>query len=399
MLDEVLNASEGQPTLNRDQLMELVADGQRALGQGRADEALMVADSVIESDDKLPAAWALKGDALERQNRLQEALACYERVIDLKPDSTLDRIRANHLRKLATVDELEVTTAPPNRRQAALAAVAASVFFILVGTAVVLASQPQSNAASNLNQPENTSVEPNNVQPTFSTVPPVPGGDTLPGGANSGTDTLDPDAGIRPGYVRPYNYPGPVDGKVDGDGGQGPLIDPVTPHIGGGTATPNNDQGGTTGGGTFNPPTRDDNPPPDPVDSRDTPKNNGGTIIITPSNTGGGGTGTVPPTNDADAQMSADALVQVARDHYVRGDYAKAAAAYEKALRAGAQPSSTNHRLGLCYKNLGRKAEAIAALDRAIKAYQAEIDNGANPEIPKSGIDACQQALKILRGG
>ena len=392
-----MNPSGDQPVLTRDQLMELVADGQRALGQGRADEALMVAESVIESDDLLPAAWALKGDALERQGRLPEALASYERVIELKPDSALDRIRANHLRKLASVDELEVPTAAPNRRQAAMAAVAATVFFVLVGSAVVLASQPQSNAAAAVNEPE-VAGQANDVDSTFN-VPPVPNpavGSQVPPNPAAANSSVDDS--IPPGLVTR----GPMGGSTGSSGlplpGQmnGPdeaEVAPFTPNVQIAPTGPERP--------AVNPPQQDPNPAPvfDPPVTEQ-PKKGGGVVIITPSgNSGGTGGSALPPTNDSQANLSAEALVQAARDHYIRGDYAKAAAAYEKALRAGAQASSTNHRLGLCYKQLGRKADAIAALERAVSAYQAEIDRGAEPEVARAGISACQQAIKTLKGG
>jgi tetratricopeptide (TPR) repeat protein len=188
--------------------------------------------------------------------------------------------------------------------------------------------------------------------------------------------------------------PGP---DLNPGGNDGGLIPPVDPNpdrrVGIAPITPPN---ATTGGGTgFD----DSNPPPDVIDDTQAPPkgNSGGVIRIGPSS--GGSAGTVPPTSDADAEMSAKSLVEVARSHYVRGDYAKSAAAYEKALRAGAEPASTNHRLGGCYRNLGQKADAIRAYERAIQGYQAQIDRGASPDIPKSGIAACQQALKVLRGG
>jgi hypothetical protein len=278
--------------------------------------------------------------------------------------------------------------------------VAATVFFVLVGTAVVLASQPQSNAATTANQSESGTVDPNNVQPTF--VPPVPEagkGSALPPGGNdepqAGDDRGDQD--FRPGYVMPYDGsprdPGPEIGSGGGDSG---LIDPVSPNPDT-RITPMTPPPTTTGGGQG---LDSSNPPPDVIEEDPNPpkRETGGVIKIGPSSSGGNG-GTVPPTSDSDADMSAKSLVEVARSHYVRGDYAKSAAAYEKALRAGAEPASTNHRLGDCYRNLGRKAEAITAYERAIQGYQAQIDRGVNPDVPKAGIAACQQALKVLRGG
>lgn len=408
MGDEVNEVMEGQePTLTRDQLIELVADGQRALGQGRADEALMVAESVLESDSDLPAAWALKGDALERLNRLPEALSCYEKVIELKPDSTLDRIRANHLRKLAMVDELAVPVTAPNRKQALLAAVAATVLVVSVGTAVMLASQPAAASVTNIEETTGGQGD----MTTFNTPAPVPTGTPnstfLPNTPNpaGNSSAVPPSEGylhLPPGVNNLGNgarqLPGVQNNNLVSDEGEVPPVNPVViasnndgnpAQNGGNGRNVENDPEPPINDSGFAPPGRKEDDPGfieiKNSENQGRPNNSGGEII--------------PSQNDEDARKTAETLINVARQDFLRGDYAKAADAYEKALRAGASRGSTNQRLAQCYERMGRKADGIQAYERAIQSYQSDLASGGDSNRLNGAIEVCRQAIKNLRGG
>lgn len=85
-----------------------VAEGQRLFGENRHTEALAVAETVLLSDPDNVPALALKGDCLERSGDIEGALAAYENVVTLKPDSPLDRIRVAQLRRMASAPALAV---------------------------------------------------------------------------------------------------------------------------------------------------------------------------------------------------------------------------------------------------------------------------------------------------
>jgi tetratricopeptide (TPR) repeat protein len=94
-----------------------------------------------------------------------------------------------------------------------------------------------------------------------------------------------------------------------------------------------------------------------------------------------------------------EALLRTARNQYQVGDYSSAANSYERALRAGADPASSNQRLAQCYEKLGRNADAVAAYSRAADAFQAELDAGKGDKSRlSSAIDSCKQAIKVLGG-
>jgi len=115
-------------------------------------------------------------------------------------------------------------------------------------------------------------------------------------------------------------------------------------------------------------------------------------VDVRPSQNNGTGGNNVT-AEDRGAQI--DTLIRVAREQQIMGNWAKAADAYEKALALGASPASTNQRLAQCYEKLGRKADAIKAYERAIQAFERLDQNDVRVQ---TQIDACRQALKLLRG-
>jgi tetratricopeptide (TPR) repeat protein len=122
----------------------------------------------------------------------------------------------------------------------------------------------------------------------------------------------------------------------------------------------------------------------------------GGFIEIVPSKNAPlqrGGSETV-----GGGRNEAETLSRVAVQHYQVGDHGKAADAFEKALRAGADPGATNQRLAQCYEKLNRRAEALLAYQRALKGYEAALAAGrGNPERLRSAIAACQQAIRVAQ--
>lgn len=394
--------------LEREAMMELVADGQRVLAQGRAPEALMMAESILETTPDFVPALALKGDSLERLGRLHEALAIYERVVELKPDSALDRIRASHLKKLAATQDIEAPE-EPTRKQALLAAGAAAVLLFCVGAAAFIATRGGgTQTASQSPAP----AEASNLT-TFSQMAPVPTAQPQPAAG----------AGVPgPGQPAQQNPPVTAAGVTTGEGaytrpmGRGssrpaagsetiPALSPNIPGQLGNTSIVPRDQqpaGPAPGTAPTAPPRGDagSNPDPGVVSPPTKPeKDDPGIIEIRPSAGQGtkvGGSQTIP---DSDDRQSAETLIRVARDAVIKGEYARAADLYERALRAGASRGSTNQRLAQCYEKLGRRSEAIGAYERAIASYQSSLASGGDSDRLNAAIEACRQAIRVLRGG
>ena len=115
-------------------LNELIAEGNKLFNEGRTDEALLIAESAISSSPNDTRALSLKGMCLERAGYLADALELYERVVELNPDSPLDKIKVTHVRNRLAAKAAEVP--PPNRRIALIGASAAIVFVMAVGSII-----------------------------------------------------------------------------------------------------------------------------------------------------------------------------------------------------------------------------------------------------------------------
>lgn len=390
-------------------VMELVSQGQRVLGQGRAEEALTLAESVLEDMPTSVSALALKGDALERLGECAGALAAYERVLELKPDSALDRIRANQLRRQLQNPQLEETYVPTHKRSLMMGA-AAAMFVLAVGIPIIWAfTQPQRNADS-------TEVASNGggfVAENFPNIAPVPSGandlssqrSAVPPSAQDSVQRQTNDGRSQSSVVSPGGYT-PPGGSSRLEGTENLRdIQPINP----GPPT-------EIGIQPSKPPISDPRPEPaagrpdDPspiTDSSTLKREDPGIINIQPSASTGAGSGSRVGNSgsqdtggdDEAARQSSETLVRVARDAFVKGDYARAADAYEKALRQGASRGSTNQRLAQCYERLGRKSDAIGAYERAIAAYQSTLSSGSGDSSRvQAALDTCRQALKNLRG-
>lgn len=372
---------------------ELIAEGRKLLTEGRLDEARLVAQSALEANPSDPDAWSLSGDNHERAGDLAQALEAHERVVQLREDSTLDRIRVQHLRQLIAAKALEAPSAP--RRGPMIAAAVAAV--VLVGSlGAGLALMQTGGVAEPTRTPQNSGL-------TASNAPQSPPGGFQGTSMNPPPSSPpDPAARLDPAAIRPdprgpgasaqamrpnpggtLPLPSPGGGTVS-LGGDRPLPVEPPPNI---QVTPERSPGPspTTG--------------PDPnLDRPEVAQPQGpGRIEIRPSQGGStthGGSDTVAVQPSANR---AQALVQTARELFRLGNFGQAADAYEKAVEAGANDGATLQRLAQCYERLGRKGDAAGAYDRAIRAYEAELRKSASARA-QSGLEACRQALRLLQG-
>jgi len=374
---------------------ELIADGYRLLNEGRLDESQMIAESAIESDPSASTAHALLGDVHERAGQYDEALLAYERVIELNPDSALDRVRVTHLRKLLS-QQAHAAPAVDRGRTIAIA-VAATVLVASLGAmgALLVGSRPAEKTADAAEKDRSTIVASNDApnamgfgveveqpmstekaaQPPVNnaTKPPV-GTAQAPAGSRA-VPSLPNTGGVLPNPI-------PNGALVDpNDGGNVPLnpmgnikVRPEDPppatRVDPENVDPKPDNTTTT---TQSKP----NPPEAVIDIKPTPG-------ASPTRTQGGGEMNLPGPGQAET------LVRVGRNQFMTGNYTAAADAYEKAIRAGAPAGSTQQRLAQSYEKLGKKSEAIAAYQRAAKAFEGSGNSSA--------AAACRQAVRVLQG-
>jgi tetratricopeptide (TPR) repeat protein len=397
-----------------DKLTAMIADGNKLFADGRTDEAMMVAETAVANNPTSAAAISLKGMCHERKGQVAEALECFERVIQLNPDSMLDKLKVNDLRNMMVAQKLEAPKS--DRRMPIVAAFAATVLVIAGGALIAKAAnkpttQNPNLVASNTQQPDNT----------------MRFGDVM-GAANTGQqqqqtqtqqtnpnanynqqqmqdDGLGPRVDTRPqmnlpnygdrrlprpeeganGFpnteIRPVNPGPPPSGAIGQGNGGGILPKPNTNNGGGGSVDP--DPGEMQ--------TKQDPPKTDPQESP-------GIIEINFSK-GGGNNGSQRNGNNAATPNGRESLIQAARSQYLSGNYQGAANSYERALRAGADQASTNQRLGQCYERMGKNNDAIAAYQRAANAIETAMSSGNGDKASlQRTLDSCRQAIKVLGG-
>lgn len=396
---------------------QLAAEGFKLLGSARYEEALMVAQSVLQADPVSVQGHALKGDVLERKGDLPGAIAAYEQVLELQPDATLEKIKLTHAKNV--LSERAALAPRPNKRIALLAGLSAVVFVACIGALAALVNKdrlspktegtidrssiatqrpdPQINVPrpEGLNSdskggdgqsptqgdPAQKPKETGNEQPAQDKER-----DQVTAEASRNSNSQLPDA--RTNSTR---KPPPMDGEVR----------PAQPNLSVQPINPRPENPGTT--------TTASNADPDP-----TPVNNSGNagrtetsapsqgrpnrpvIDVKPSDNNSGkigGSDSKPSTGG-----SLSTKVKQARDAMLAGNYSEAAGLFESALASGADPGINNQHLATCYERTGRKGEAIRCYEQAASTYERRITNGDTSARTKSAAETCRQAAKALRG-
>ena len=375
---------------------QLVSDGRRLLTDGRSSEAKLVAESVLESDPLSVKALSLLGDAYEKEGKLDEAVGTYEQVVELAPESSIDKIRLAHLRKLQATTELAVEV-PVDRRRNLTIAVLSGVLLLSVASALVLSSAPVATKPSDAlvaSADSGAKGFRTYAPPMVPNVPTSNGGN--PTATTDGTNT--PVAQIQPGLRNP-NQVTPGYSRPAADPGSS--VPPWNPFPNGQpTITPSN------GGGSSTQPNKNQDPDPNGTfDPNKNGGNNGGTVANTDDPgvveitvvDGNKNQGKVDGGASVD-DKSAEVLIQKARNLYLQGDYAGAAGAYEQAIRAGSGGGATYQRLAQCYEKIGRKGDAISAYRKAASSYEAQIQRGQGNSRVQTALDACKRAISALGG-
>jgi tetratricopeptide (TPR) repeat protein len=389
---------------------DIVAQGMTLFNDGKLGEAMAIAETAVLSDPSSTTALALKGMVHEREGRVADALECYERIVEMNPDSTLDKIKLTQLRN-ALVNH---ATAPANPRVAWIAALAACALVISVGALVakmntggevakgepVIQNSPLTFDAMQRSDQQNQQIanqqNPGQVNQPAGNQEPQP--EQRQGEPTSGARDERDSGASRRGIglpTLPRNSQLPVATEGDDPPSFDPGTTPVTVNPPSGTGLrvqprdpdPNGDPDpdargsrgtGETGPSPVAPPKPDNGIMEMRVSRGPSPKTPGGTRIE--------GNGV-------------QALIRTANAQYEVGNHAQAASTYERALRAGGDPGSVNQRLGQAYDRMGRKGDAIAAYDRSIAALEAAIASGqGDPTRLKNALESAKQARKAAGG-
>lgn len=374
----------------RQEMQELVADGERLMDQSRLPEAMAIASAAMEADPNFGPAVRLYGEILARQGRTADAVEALEHLARLEPENSTVRARI-----------AELTAGSGGRRgprlspsmQIIVTALGLTLILVAVGSAFMLAAKPNKKdvpQVASLTEPNRSS---------FDVVAPVPAPDIVQSTAPSaqsasvtGVQQTTIPADPVPASTTPATQ-APVQRQTVS-------TDPTLPSRGNDLRNlkplPAKATGTDPEPGTAPLPTTDvaaTKPVADPVAVPAVAKPTGTIEIKVRANQTTKTSGPVEATPN-----EVKVLISVARERYARGEYEGAAGAYEKALKAGADKGTTNQRLGGCYEKLGRKDDAITAYHRAIDAYTAQ--NTKNPEARlERAIQACKKAIEVLENG
>ena len=403
----------------KSELGRTVGQGYVLFNEGKVDEAALIAEMAVGEDPTLTTAISLKGMCHERRGELSDALASYEKVLELAPDSALDRIKVSQLRAAisAKATLVEEERAVPDKKMALAVAVFAIIFFGGVGvlaSRLLAEAQTKTVVASNV-KPGDTSeavgftdpapVANKQVNPTPNTTPASQPGtvsnirgvepssnpdEAAPAVGNQNRNNTDDgnQTSVRPISVNPNgtlppaviermnsNPVGLPDGPVGTNSSVGRKPDPDPAPV----ADP-----GRANQGPQTAPSQD--PVEDPGQIEINVTNRG------PKNSGGG--------QAVDDGSSAQNLGKVASQEFQLKRYDSAAKKYEKLLHSGGDPAHVNQRLAQCYENLGKKSDALTAYQRAAKALKENIQSGkGNVSRDKAALETCETAIKVLNEG
>jgi hypothetical protein len=336
-----------------------------------------------------------------------------ERVVELNPDSELDKIKRNQLRS-QLMTRLDVSESGDGRL-ALTAAIAAGIIVICLGAIWAnysnrLAETNAREALASRTASKTPSPSPTNILGSAGTSNPAssPTNGGSPTASNSGP-------GTATGDVQPIRNDGGTEASASRNDGIGNLpkfngrlplpgatqngepfvITPVRPELpseGGVTVKPKVSKTPNKG--------EDPDPPtePGPIDDSTpaTAERDNGVYEIAVSHPNGR-TGT--SRNDGPTAGGAEALTRAGVQQYQLGSYSSAAGTLERALSMGADPVSVNQRLGQAYEKLGKGNDAATAYKRAIAAGEAAIASGrGNKDRIQSAVDVCRQALRVIQG-
>jgi tetratricopeptide (TPR) repeat protein len=369
---------------------DLVQQGYDLYQENRTAEALMIAQSAVETNPSSAKAISLKGLCLERLGRMAEALDCYEKVIELKPDSAIDRIKVNQLRAGLAVRAFDE---PKQRKRRALIVASASVLGVFALGITITLLVVNNNQAPKIVENTASTASGIPISPPFDaqSVPqpppvqqqqaPVPENITPPAASINAT----PGRRLDPPPLLSSNSPGflPLQGTIEPLRPPGSItVEPISPP------TPPQ-------GETLDPPpapstnaemspVQEEKPKPKPV------------VDVRPA----AGRPQAAPTGSSESGGNElQAVLAAARQNFQTGNLTQAAALYERALNLGADPGSTNQRLGQTYSRLGNRQQAVSAYNRAIAVFEGRLRSGqGDTEAIRAQLEAARQAVKALGG-
>lgn len=393
---------------------KLIAEGYTLLADGRTEEAELVARAGIEADSKAGAAYSLLGMCFERRDDIVSALECYETVVELNPDSSLDKIKVTQLRNVLSrrSDEEPVS----NRKGALIAAFSCVVLVGAIGALAAVLTRPVDAQAITKDEKPKMVADSGQgfgqIPNEYTNVPQGKQFDVQQNGQGqiqgdpNQTQNQQGQGQTAPNYNTPNsnrNFPPIPNNANNGNGGLSNVDNRQNPSEGYEPVQIGivpREQEPTKPPENVSKPAQDDPGPSNNTTANQTPPTKpSGSISITPANGG------VRPPNgggqiiDEDPKTSngngLKALVRTANEQMLTNNYEGAARSLEQAKSRGGDNGSLNKKLALCYEKMGKRNDAIQSYRNAKKHLES---SAGNDPTAKSQLESVNQALKNLGG-
>ena len=351
--------------------------------EGRYQEAILACEGVLVLDPANTSAHSLLGLIYEKQGDLKKAVAEYEKVVALNPNSVADRAKLDELRR-----RLHLPTSRMPRKES-------SPLPLLIGSFVAIGLFVLGLAALNYQpRPEQPAPQPQATAPQTGYLPytwyaPVapgyapPAVPQTPAMPQPATPAPERPAERAPAATRTERLPLPPLPPLS--------VAPTQPTTPSQNSRPASNANSAASGGSVVMP---DVPLTPNAGSQPRERQPVMEITVRPG-TPGGGSGVVAPPPPS---MESEDLMRVAQQHQLAGRYREAIPFYQKALQGATDKGFIYQQIGLCHQRLGEMDAARNAYQQAIAEYERQIAANQNVERARRGLEAAKQGLAACGG-
>jgi tetratricopeptide (TPR) repeat protein len=385
----------------RAELEKIVAEGFTALAANKVEEAFAIAESSVMADPSSTQALTLKSACHERRGEIPEALECAERLVELNPNSELDKIRRNQLR--SALASMARNRPYPSRGIAVLGGVSVGVIIACCGI-VIARGNPKEPADTRVATNQAAAIPAGVTTPSTTSQPQAQA--SAPTGAQDQSQKQPADTPAQTQPADSSKAPGQVPGAeppVHRPGVSSSRVGPLPSVTGGGDDVKPLEAGAPVPIPAQTPPanqTKAQSGDPQPQPETAAPAQDPGQIDIRVHNSGPLRIRASGSQAAGSSPNSAKAFEKAAENEYLVGNYGGAAIHLEQALQSGGDPVTVNERLGMAYNNLGRKSDAVTAYKRALDAVDAAIKSGRGDTSRLQKIkSACESQVAVLQSG
>lgn len=367
----------------QEKIQHLLNEALNHEADGRLQEAILACEGVLVLDPANTSAHSLLGLIYEKQGDLRKAVAEYEKVVALNPDSVADRAKLEDLRRRLHMPIPRTPREEPNQIPLLIGIFVAVGLFVM-GLAALNYQERREPARTQTPPTAPAQPAPQAGYPSSNWYPYNPSVPTY----------APPQTPAEPQPMAPPPQTRPTERASSGNRNQRLPLPPLPPLtvVPSQPSTPSQNRRSeqpAAGGSVIMP----DVP---------LPQNSGGQpagrqpvmeIIVRPGSLGTAGVVAPPPPS-----MEAEDLLRVAQQHQLAGRYREAIPLYQKALQGATDKGFVYQQMGLCYQRIGDLDSARRAYQQAIDEYERQIAANRNVERAQRGLEAAKQGLAACGG-